>query len=653
MKHINIFLVSILFACKLIAQPAITVDIQPMENNQVVYASIAPPVNSQKPKVHLALLLKIKNNESKDINLTRIEIIYSIGSTENIVSDISINKTIPKNDFIYWHQVRDNISKIPFENPEKLKLRLHFNNYRLPHEIIKTLKKHTSPVPGGSYLFPAKTSDLRINEYWQTASTHGESSYGSQLFAYDMAVYGWNKDHWSELLEDEENKAAKDRKNSDYRIYGKPLYAIADGVVLKSENNINENPEPPTYETNLYQTGVIPSSQGGNGNCFIIQYGDEIVTYAHLKKGSLNKALLDPGKKVKAGDFLGLSGNSGNSSNPHLHIEVVQRHTDPLKTLGVSNNPENVSLRPFPFRNTYSIAFDKLLKPDPNASWVKLNGNSIADVSAAIWPSANKPCWYPPGLSELAFHGVSKSAFQASYNKIADCGYYPEWIEAFSVNNNTYFNVIFRPYTPGLSCKALTDLSKEAFNNEITNNAKLAKPLRLVFVDSYLDKGQMKYSMIWLNSKGPANFTYIAKTEQEHQQLFDDNSAKGWVPVNVSVVSVGGLRLYTALYEQKNVGGFQLKSKLSPAEYQSLFEANNNKKFEQVYINAYTHNGETQFSVIWYEHSGYKGMVAVRKANNENYQSNYDANLAAGFTTRCVTGYEINGKASYAASWAK
>ena len=633
--------------------PAVTVDIEPLENNQVVYASIAAPFKNQKPHAHLALLLKIKNNENKEIKLERIGIIYIIGTTEFTASNIAVNKTIPKNDFIYWNQIRSNISIIPFESPEKIKLILEFSNYRNSYEVIKNLKKHTSPVSGGSYLFPAKTSDLRINEYWQAASTHSESAHGSQLFAYDMAVYGWNNDRWSELLEEAEMKAAKDRKNSDYRIYGKPLYAIADGTVLKSENNINENPEPPTYESNLYQTGVIPGNKGGNGNCFIIQYGDEIVTYAHLKKGSLNKALLDSGKKVKAGDFLGLSGNSGNSSNPHLHIEVVQGHIDPLKVLGVTNNPENVSLRPFPFRNTYSIAFDKLPKPDPNAPWVKLNGNSIADVSAAIWPSEKPPCWYPPGYGELAFHGVPKSSFQSTYNKIADCGYYPIWIESYSVNNNPFFNVIFRPYTAGLSCYSRTDLSIDEFQAEITKNSKLTKPLRLTFVDSYLDKGQIKYTMIWLNSFGPANFTYAGKTEQEHQKLFDDNSANGWVPVNVSVISIAGIRAYTALYEKKNVGGFQLKSKLSQTEYQNLFESNSNKKLEQVYINAYTHNGETHFSVIWYENSGFNGMAAVRKASNESYQQNYNNNLAEGFTTRCVTGYEIDGKPWYAGSWAK
>lgn len=43
----------------------------------------------------------------------------------------------------------------------------------------------------------------------------------------------------------------------------------------------------------------------------------EFVIYAHL-----SKAEVKPGDKVKKGDKIGLSGNTGNSSGPHLHFEL-------------------------------------------------------------------------------------------------------------------------------------------------------------------------------------------------------------------------------------------------------------------------------------------------------------------------------------------
>jgi murein DD-endopeptidase MepM/ murein hydrolase activator NlpD len=64
--------------------------------------------------------------------------------------------------------------------------------------------------------------------------------------------------------------------------------------------------------------------------------------YAHLDSFSSDLA---PGKRVKAGDVLGRSGNSGYSSGPHLHF-VVQKN----------GGAQPISL-PFTFRTEARGAF--------------------------------------------------------------------------------------------------------------------------------------------------------------------------------------------------------------------------------------------------------------------------------------------------------
>lgn len=109
----------------------------------------------------------------------------------------------------------------------------------------------------------------------------------------------------------------------------------------------------------------------------------------------------------------------------------------------------------------------------------------------------------------------------------------------------------------------------------------------------------------------------------------------------------------SAFYEKRNVGGSLLKSSLTQEEYQDLFDERKTKKWEQVYVNAYTHGGKTLFSAIWYEKSGYSSYSATRKSSPGSYQDKWESNTSEGLLTRAVTGYSEGGDHWFAAHWAK
>ena len=95
---------------------------------------------------------------------------------------------------------------------------------------------------------------------------------------------------------------------------------------------------------------LVDFSYGGYGNEIIVNHGYGYRTrYAHL-----TKAKVTPGQKVKRGDVIGLSGNTGKSTGPHLHYEVLKgggpvnpayyyyndlKDADFEKMLKLSNNP--------------------------------------------------------------------------------------------------------------------------------------------------------------------------------------------------------------------------------------------------------------------------------------------------------------------------
>jgi hypothetical protein len=203
---------------------------------------------------------------------------------------------------------------------------------------------------------------------------------GPQLFAYDVGVsVESGSGHLSRL------PGTDGTKNEHSRIWGKPIYAIADGTVVHFRNNFPDNPRPlqagEEYDTtfpDLYQQWQALGD--GNGNFFTIETASETVVYAHMIAGTLNPALLSPGAAVTAGDFLGLAGNSGNSTGPHLHIHANQ-------TVAGDNTSWDNAPRPMPMRGAHAVRWSALDANAPSAPWVKLQGRGFPLSQCAIWPS--------------------------------------------------------------------------------------------------------------------------------------------------------------------------------------------------------------------------------------------------------------------------
>ena len=491
------------------------------------------------------------------------------------------------------------------------------------------------PTPENAYDFPGKNEDLLMNEYWYADASHGG---GTQVFAYDMIVCGW--DETAKVWNDKKQGKTAD-SNQNYRVYGKKIYSIGDGEVISYINTWGETPSTSDSGT-----------AGGNG--YKINNGKETICYYHMQPGSLNSKLTKIGASVKKGDFLGLAGNSGNSSDPHLHVHAVW---DPDKD-------GQGTFLPVHFSNIYSVDIRSLTEPDPGAKWVKLNKKGLPYIDdksarpfkdrAIVWPDTKKPCWYPYNLSEIAKHGIPESEYQGELNKIWGCGYYPVWVDAYDVSGKTYFNAIFRYNKDNYAIEVRHNMTKEGYQQEYDTWVK-QKGYRLQQLDNYNDAGKLKFAAIFIKKAGQAQSqpAYHGLSAGDHQTLFEKYTKDGFVPVNVSVTSIGGKLYYSAFYEKRNVGAPFLKSQLTQEEYQDQFNEMKGKNWEQVYINAYHHEGKTRFSVIWYEKSGYSSYAAIRKVSPADYQKEWEENRGNGLLTRCVTGYDEGGKHWFAAHWAK
>jgi hypothetical protein len=98
-----------------------------------------------------------------------------------------------------------------------------------------------------------------------------------------------------------------------YTIFGKPVLAVADAVVVSTTDGLPEQ-TPGTYPTNI-------SLDDADGNSVVLDLGkSRYALYAHMQPGSIK---VHRGDRVKRGQVIGLVGNSGNSVAPHLHFQVM------------------------------------------------------------------------------------------------------------------------------------------------------------------------------------------------------------------------------------------------------------------------------------------------------------------------------------------
>ncbi len=115
--------------------------------------------------------------------------------------------------------------------------------------------------------------------------------------------------------------------NKNYRDYGTEVHSVADGVVTEVKDGIPQN----TPGASSRAVPITLETIGGNH--VIVKIADGVYAgYMHMQPGSIRVKV---GDKVTRGQVLGLLGNSGNSTEPHLHFQLCTANS----TLGCEGVP--------------------------------------------------------------------------------------------------------------------------------------------------------------------------------------------------------------------------------------------------------------------------------------------------------------------------
>jgi len=157
-----------------------------------------------------------------------------------------------------------------------------------------------APFPPGHYLVAHGGATEMVNVHLKTLNANIERfrpwrGQSRALDVFRITPLGWHKQGWQPT------------DPAQYLTFATPVLAPCQGQVAQV---VDRHPDMPVPEMDRDHLA---------GNYVALDCGDFFVILAHLSPGSISVAV---GDRVAVGDPLGQMGNSGNSSEPHLHLHA-------------------------------------------------------------------------------------------------------------------------------------------------------------------------------------------------------------------------------------------------------------------------------------------------------------------------------------------
>ena len=308
--------------------PAQIQTVLPSENGVLQVARIAPYAKGGAERWRIRAHLIVKNNVGTTIKVKSTVLVYpgGLNPVGTTVKDTNSKPDVDSRDIAPGKTgvvvIEDGMARpggagidrdLFFPVAPIVQVQVAFVGFDEVAVRAFPLHAYVNKTPQGSYLFPAKQAGLAQGEHW-TVGIHAFSR--TQKFAYDLGVSRWDS---AEKKWNERKPGTTGKKVTDYRVWGKRVYAVASGTVVRCTWS-----HPDNLDVGVEDHGV---------NNVIIDHGNgEFSMYAHLQRNSLNTQLCPKDKPentfgvnvpVAAGQFLGVAGNSG-STRPHLHVDLTK-----------------------------------------------------------------------------------------------------------------------------------------------------------------------------------------------------------------------------------------------------------------------------------------------------------------------------------------
>jgi hypothetical protein len=318
--------VSLLAALPLAGQTAPNTPPQrtPIGAQVEVAVPIAPTAFKADGKWHLVYELHLTNKNRSDCKIASVDIVTGDQTRRTLVTyagagldsamarpgltvtDKAVMAPGTVGVVFVWATV-DDVSAIPTTIRERLIVTVGTN---LPDTIV------TAPIRVGRGVV-AITSPLKGDHWLAGNGPSGTSGHRRSMVVIDghTAIAQRFAIDWVRLHENGKTFEGDSLDNKSYLAYGSDALAVADGIVIETKDSIPQN------VPGLASRAVPITLETVAGNHIVLDIGNgHYALYAHLQPGSLRAKV---GDHVRRGQVLGLVGNTGNSTEPHLHFHIM------------------------------------------------------------------------------------------------------------------------------------------------------------------------------------------------------------------------------------------------------------------------------------------------------------------------------------------
>ena len=184
------------------------------------------------------------------------------------------------------------------------------------------------PRPATHVRAPVRGRWVPVNSPADKVPSHGTHEAG-QTYAIDLVYHPDASVEWKGV-----RPGPVARRPEAFPGFGMPVYAVADGVVVHSGGGQRDHWSRNSVAGVAYLLAesqvrqvvsmlTLSTARFLLGNHLVVDIGGGVyAVYAHLRRGSPK---VRAGDRVRAGQPLAECGNSGNTSEPHLHFHLMDR----------------------------------------------------------------------------------------------------------------------------------------------------------------------------------------------------------------------------------------------------------------------------------------------------------------------------------------